>query len=43
MTIRKGNKYRETNAKTVRMAKSTIPTIQRHINKKHNETKDRLR
>ena len=43
MTTRKGNKYRETNAKTVRMAKSAIPTMQRHINKKHNETKDRLR
>ena len=43
MTTRKGNKYRETNAKTLRMAKSAIPTMQRHINKKHNETKVRLR
>ena len=43
MITRKGKKYQETNAKTVRMAKSAIPTMQRHINKKHNETKVRLR
>ena len=43
MTTRKGNKYQETNAKTVRMAKSAIPTMQKHLNKKHEQMKKLLR
>ena len=42
MITRKGKKYRETNAKTVRMAKSAIPTMQKHLNFKHEQMKKYL-
>ena len=37
MNTRNQRKFKETNARTVRMAMSAIPTMQRHLNKKHQQ------
>ena len=42
MITRKGKKYKETNARTVRISKSAIPNMQKHPNKKQEEMKSRL-
>ena len=39
MITRKAKKYQETNANTVRLAKSAIPTMQKHLNMKHEHMK----
>ena len=42
MITRKAKKYQETNAKTVRLARSAIPTMQKHLNMKHESMKKLL-
>ena len=37
MNTRNQRKFQETNARTVRMAMSSIPTMRKHLNKKHQE------
>ena len=38
MSTRNQRKFKETYARTVRMATSSIPTMQKHLNKKHQES-----
>ena len=35
MITRKEKRFKEMNARTVRMSKSAIPNMQKHLNKKH--------
>ena len=43
MITKKAKKVKEKNARTDRMSKSEIPNLQKHLNRKHEKNKKRLR